>query len=93
MCVRPSIRLSICLSIVFLDYCGSSEHQTWTCYQVGGIDGKIRLWGGEAGETDGCRGECALIRDRVMIVQTFKGEGFSLQDWLLVNELLSTEDK
>ena len=28
------------------------------------MHGKLRFWSGEAGETDGCRGECASNRDR-----------------------------
>ena len=59
VCVRPSVHPSI----VFLENAGSSERQTWTCYEVGNIDLKIRLWSGgprEVGETGGCRGECAF---------------------------------
>ena len=52
------------LSTVFLGNRGNSERETWTYYQVGGMYGKIRFWSGEAGETDGCRGECASNRDR-----------------------------
>ena len=46
MCGRN--KMSVHMSIILLENAGSSEHETWTCYQVGGIELKIRLWSGEA---------------------------------------------
>ena len=48
VCVCPSVRPSVRPSIVFLENGGSSERQTWTCYEVGGLHLKIRLWSEEA---------------------------------------------
>ena len=48
LCIHMSLRLSFRLSFVFLDNRGSSGLETWICYEVGGIDGKIRLWSGAA---------------------------------------------
>ena len=62
--VLPSVHPSFRLSFVYLDNHG---FETWICYEVGGVDSKIRHEAerpGEAGETDGCHGECALIRNR-----------------------------
>ena len=61
--VLPSVHPSFRLSFVYLDNHG---FETWICYEVGGVDGKIRHEAerpGEAGETDGCHGEYALIRN------------------------------
>ena len=44
--VAPPDYIYIPPSIVF--HGGSSDRQTWTCYEVGGLDLKIRLWSGEA---------------------------------------------
>ena len=46
VCVCLSVRKSV--STVFLDNRGSSELQTWIYFQVGCLDGKLRLWSGEA---------------------------------------------
>ena len=48
VCVRISVRLSTVTLRV----------------KRGHMHGKIIFWSGEAGETGGCRGECASIRDR-----------------------------
>ena len=45
VCVRACVRAYVRPSIVFL---GSSDRQTWTCYEVGGLDLKIRPWSGDA---------------------------------------------
>lgn len=54
--VRPFVCLSVCLSVcllstVFLKHRGSSGLQTWTCYEVGCIDSKIRFRSAEAQES------------------------------------------
>ena len=43
VCVCPSVRPST----VFLGNRGNSERETWTYYQVGGMQGKIKFWSGE----------------------------------------------
>ena len=66
---RRGLLYSVCPSAFvhhFLENRGSSGLQTWICYEVGCIDGKIRFWSAEARgrcETAGSRSECALIRD------------------------------
>ena len=45
-CTYVSVYQSV--STVFLHNCGSSELQTSICYEVGCLDGKLRLWSGEA---------------------------------------------
>ena len=55
-CVRLFVCLSVCLSVhpfvwfstIFLINCGSSELQTWICYELGCLDSKLRFWSGEA---------------------------------------------
>ena len=37
-CVRVCVCAYVRPSIVFLENGGSSERQTWTCYEVGGLD-------------------------------------------------------
>ena len=46
VCVCVSVRKSV--STVFLDNRDRFELQTWICFQVGCLDGKIRVWSGEA---------------------------------------------
>ena len=46
VCVCVSVRKSV--STVFLDNRDRFELQTWICFQVGCLDGKLRLWNGEA---------------------------------------------
>ena len=46
VCVCLSVRKSV--STVFLDNRGRFELQTWICFQRGCLDGKLRLWSGEA---------------------------------------------
>ena len=46
VCVCVSVRKSV--STVFLDNRGRFELQTWICFEVGCLDGKLRLWSGEA---------------------------------------------
>ena len=54
VCVCVCVCLSVCLSVrrfvstVFLDNRNRFELQTWICFQVGCLDGKLRLWSGEA---------------------------------------------
>ena len=54
-CQSVHVCPSVCLSIVFLGNHGSSERETWTCYQVQGIDFAEKAR--EAAEKDGCHGE------------------------------------
>ena len=41
VCVCVYVRVSVRLSTVFLGNRDSSERETWTYYQVGGMDGKL----------------------------------------------------
>ena len=54
VCVCARVRLSVGLSTVFLKNRGSSELQTWICYELGCLYGELRFWSGNAqgeGET------------------------------------------
>ena len=65
VCVCVSVRKSV--STIFLDNRGSSELQTWICFEVGCLDGKLRLERRSPGKRvkrAGSQGECALIRVR-----------------------------
>ena len=50
VCMCLSVGLSICPSIIGLStvFRSSSELQTWICYELGYLDGKLRFLSGEA---------------------------------------------
>ena len=69
VCVCVCMRVSVCLSVrrsvstVFLNNRGRFELQTWICFQVGCLDGKLRLWSGEA-QGSGLNGPAAKVSVR-----------------------------
>ena len=48
LCVRVCVSVRRSVSTFFLDNRGRFELQTWICYQVGCLVGKLRLCSGEA---------------------------------------------
>ena len=61
VCVCVSAAKSV--STVFLDNRDRFELQTWICFQVGCLDGKLRLWSGEA-QGSWCNGPAAKVSVR-----------------------------
>ena len=61
VCVCVSVRKSV--STVFLDNRDRFELQTWICFQVRCLDGKIRVWSGEA-QGSGWNGPAAKVSVR-----------------------------
>ena len=53
VCLCACVRPSVCPPFFSV----TAERETWTCFQVGGMHGKLRFGAekaGEAGEMDGC---------------------------------------